>query len=372
MISSEEFSVLLEIQKLPLVSKPYLKIAKKLNMKENHVMKICQSLIDRGIIKRFGISINHRKIGVRANLMVAANVPVSQIDEFGEKVAGFKRVTHCYYREGWKYNLFFMIHSDSKSEVLKLANKIIDKVGIKDYKFIFSTKEFKKTSFEISKLMNINQKDKKNFQNECQLPLVLKLNGPIIIFGGGNVGKRKLDYISQFTTNITVVGDKVKDLPNFVQTYNIKLSGKEFSKYIPDTTSLVVAALSNSEINKRISYYCISKKILINVVDNPTISTVIFPALTKKGDLNIAISTRGKCPFLSKRLRIHLDTIKDYWADWLEILAPYRKSLIGKKKKNKILSEIYENPEIKNHIKNKDIKKAKRKAEEIFNAFSKY
>lgn len=154
MISNEEMAVLFEVQRLPLVSNPFTEIANRLNMDENKILAICKDLLSKGLIRRFGLSLNHRKIGIVANLMVVVKVPKDRIDEVGREIAAEKGVTHCYYRTGWNYNLFFMIHSESKKEVIKLGKEILKKVGISNYQFIFSIKEFKKTSFELPKQSN--------------------------------------------------------------------------------------------------------------------------------------------------------------------------------------------------------------------------
>ncbi|MHA2031396.1 MAG: siroheme decarboxylase subunit beta [Candidatus Kariarchaeaceae archaeon] len=154
MISNEEMAVLSEVQQLPLVSNPFTEIATRLRMDENKILAICENLLSKGLIRRFGLSLSHRKIGIMANLMVAVNVPKDRIDEVGKGIASESQVSHCYYRTGWDYNLFFMLHSQSKEEVINLAKEILEKIGISDYRFIFSIKEFKKTSFMFPRLTN--------------------------------------------------------------------------------------------------------------------------------------------------------------------------------------------------------------------------
>ncbi|KKN50329.1 hypothetical protein LCGC14_0633800 [marine sediment metagenome] len=370
LISDEELAVLAEVQRLPFVSEPFAEIAKRLRMKEEEVIDICKDLLDRGLIRRFGISVNHRRVGISANLMVVANIPEDLVDEIGEKIAAIERVTHCYNRIGWDYNLFFMIHSETKEEVISRAKEIMEDLGITEYKHMFSTREFKKISFEIPK--REHEDHEKIIESKFQLPIVLNLSGPVIIFGGGQVGRRKVNFLSKFTKNISVISKASLDLPKYVKLHLINLDSEKFSKYIPENTSLVVGALSDSQLNSKISDYCRSHNILVNVVDNPALSSVIFPALSKNGDLNITISTGGKCPFLSKKLREYLDSITDPWTDWLGLLAPFRNELVGIEEKNRVLSKIYENTEVQSHILKKEIELAKIKALEIYNVFSKH
>ncbi|MFX1479605.1 MAG: Lrp/AsnC family transcriptional regulator [Promethearchaeota archaeon] len=158
MLSDEEKAVLFEVQRLPLVPNPFSEIAARIGLNEDKIIAICRDLLSRGLIRRLGLSLNHRNLGVTANLMVVAYVKEDLIDDIGHRIAAEQEITHCYYRTGWDYNLFFMIHSNSKKKTINIAKKILKKVNIQNYRFIFSIKEFKKTSFELSRQLNVSKK----------------------------------------------------------------------------------------------------------------------------------------------------------------------------------------------------------------------
>ena len=151
MLSELERAVLSEVQRLPLTQKPFAEVASRLNINENTVMKICNDLLQKGIIRRFGPSISHRKAGFNANPMTVINVPENKVEEVGNIIASQPDVSHCYARSGWKYNLFFMIHGKTKEESIERASSIVKKIGTYDYRILFSIRELKKTSFEIPK-----------------------------------------------------------------------------------------------------------------------------------------------------------------------------------------------------------------------------
>jgi siroheme synthase-like protein len=203
-----------------------------------------------------------------------------------------------------------------------------------------------------------------------KLPTVLNLIGPVVVFGGGVVGLRKVEYISNFTKDIMVVAEDVQSLPDHVRYVSARLDSENISTHIPDDTSLVVAALSDVELNHAIAEYCTNKGILVNVVDDPEPSTVIFPALSSEGDLNIAISTSGKCPFLARKIRIEVDDWISVKAGWLEVLAPIRESLTKNPNKDKILLDIYNDMEIGKLIAKGKIEEAKQKAREVIDVHS--
>jgi DNA-binding Lrp family transcriptional regulator len=151
LISEVERKILAEIQDMPLVREPFNEVANRLGMDEDEVLNICQNLIKRGIIRRFGPSISHRRFGYMANPMTVLKVPKDKLDEVGNIIASESDVTHCYARSGWDYNLFFMIHSKDRKIARKRAQEIVKKTGIEDFRILFSVRELKKISFQIPK-----------------------------------------------------------------------------------------------------------------------------------------------------------------------------------------------------------------------------
>jgi DNA-binding Lrp family transcriptional regulator len=154
LISEEERALLREVQRLPLTERPFAEIADHLGMEEEGVLVMCKDLLERGLIRRFGPSISHRKIGFAGNPMTVLNVPEEKLDDVGREIASEPDVTHCYARSGWDYNLFFMIHARTREEGLERALEIVTRTGVEDFRLMFSVNEFKKIPFEIPKENN--------------------------------------------------------------------------------------------------------------------------------------------------------------------------------------------------------------------------
>lgn len=136
---------------LPVDSRPFAVMAKQIGITENEFVDRVLSLKQKGIIRRFGATLRHQEAGFNSNAMVVWMVPLERIDAVGEAVASFREVTHCYQREpqnDWKYNLYSMIHADSKDECYQIARRISERTGIAEYVLLFSEKEFKKTSMK--------------------------------------------------------------------------------------------------------------------------------------------------------------------------------------------------------------------------------
>ncbi len=107
----------------------------------------CQSLLRRGIIRRFGASINHTNAGYKANAMAGWVASGDMVAVVGHKLASLPEVSHCYERKTsplWRYNLFAMIHGHTRTDCQKIASQVSSETGLSNYVVLFSTREFKK------------------------------------------------------------------------------------------------------------------------------------------------------------------------------------------------------------------------------------
>jgi len=98
-------------------------------------------------MRRFAAILRHRQAGFTANGMIVWKIPEDNVDEKGMKIASFPQVSHCYRRPvypDWEFNLFSMIHARTIEAAEKIAKEISTVIGIKEYKILFSSREFKK------------------------------------------------------------------------------------------------------------------------------------------------------------------------------------------------------------------------------------
>ena len=152
-LTEKEKAVLRELQgDLPLVKHPYAEIAERLGIDEPELLKIVRDLMARGIIRRVGAILRHRKAGVKANAMGVWSVPEAEVKRVGRLMAEDPDVTHCYQRDPvahWPYNLYTMIHGETEETCERIAKRLSEKTGVKTYRLLFSTREFKKESLKI-------------------------------------------------------------------------------------------------------------------------------------------------------------------------------------------------------------------------------
>ncbi|WP_456448368.1 siroheme decarboxylase subunit beta [Thiolapillus sp.] len=134
---------------LPLSSRPWAEIGRKMNMDEEDVLQQVRSLQERGLIKRFGLVVRHHELGYTANAMVVWDVPDDQVQSVGEALGRHDCVTLCYQRPRrlpeWPYNLFCMIHGKDRERVLEIIDELVETEGLQDipHEVLFSGERFK-------------------------------------------------------------------------------------------------------------------------------------------------------------------------------------------------------------------------------------
>ncbi len=141
---------------LPLCARPYHQVAEMLGLEPGKVMERLAAMQARGAIRRVGAVPNHYRLGYRANGMSVWNIPDGQVSELGRRVGALEFVSHCYQRPrhppDWRYNLFAMVHGQTRSEVELKVAQIAALLGPADrgHEVLYSTRILKKTGLRIA------------------------------------------------------------------------------------------------------------------------------------------------------------------------------------------------------------------------------
>jgi DNA-binding Lrp family transcriptional regulator len=134
---------------LPLVPDPYGAIADAAKLSEAYVLVRLADWLNRGVIKRLGLVLHHRKLGYTANAMCVWDVPDAEADTVGEALAREAGITLCYRREralpDWRYNLFCMLHGHDRGTVDSRLAELAAAHGLARYPsaVLFSRRAFK-------------------------------------------------------------------------------------------------------------------------------------------------------------------------------------------------------------------------------------
>jgi uroporphyrin-III C-methyltransferase/precorrin-2 dehydrogenase/sirohydrochlorin ferrochelatase len=87
---------------------------------------------------------------------------------------------------------------------------------------------------------------------------------------------------------------------------------------------LVVAATGSREVNRAAFDEASSLCIPVNVVDDPELCTVHFPAVWRQGSLTMAFSTGGGAPFMAAAVRDRISRQGPPLARWVDVAAKFR------------------------------------------------
>src|SRR6185436_5010435 len=83
----------------------------------------------------------------------------------------------------------------------------------------------------------------------------------------------------------------------------------EFHPHHLDGTSLVIAATDSREVNASVSAAAKARRLPINVVDDPELSTFIFPAIIDRSPVVVAVGSSGNSPVLARRVRQQIEAL---------------------------------------------------------------
>ena len=151
-------------------------------------------------------------------------------------------------------------------------------------------------------------------------PIVLRLcDRRVLVVGGGKVGARKAAGLVEAGAHVVVVSPRFAPaFARLVDTATLTLIERRYTAEDLAGMALVVAATDDSKVNAQIRDDARRAGVLVSVVDNPRASDFVVPAVVRRGDLLVAISTGGRSPGLAGQLRRELDLLVP--EDW-EVLV---------------------------------------------------
>jgi precorrin-2 dehydrogenase/sirohydrochlorin ferrochelatase len=165
-------------------------------------------------------------------------------------------------------------------------------------------------------------------------PMFMKLEGrSCLVVGAGTVGEPKINSLVTAGASVRVVAlHATAAVAEWAQAGAITWEARAFNSADLDGTFLVIAATNSSDVNAAIFHQARQRNILCNVVDDPEHCDFYYPAVVRRGDLQLAISTKGQSPALAQRIRRELEMqFGPEYGAWLEELGRARQQLYASK-----------------------------------------
>lgn len=166
-------------------------------------------------------------------------------------------------------------------------------------------------------------------------PMMVNLAGrKCLVVGAGKVAAEKIAGLMPHAPEITVVSPKaVPEIRKLASAGKLKLNRRKFSAKDVKGAFLVIAATNSGAVNSNVFRACKRSGVLCNAVDDPENCDFYYPAIVRRGPLQIAISTSGFSPALASRLRQELEQqFGPEWQEWIEHLGAERKRLLADQK----------------------------------------
>lgn len=161
-------------------------------------------------------------------------------------------------------------------------------------------------------------------------------NKKVLIVGGGKIAYRKAKSFLKYQASVLVVS------PQFIyRFYELKKKYRQQLTLIEDTYDpkyidgffLVVGATSSRKVNEQIALDSHRLNILCNIVDRKEESNFISPGVVDKDGLVISISTMGKFPYLTRKIKEDIEhRYSKFDKEYLDLLEKLREIVLLKYK----------------------------------------
>ena len=140
------------------------------------------------------------------------------------------------------------------------------------------------------------------------LPIFVKLSERrVVVIGAGKVGAQKIAQVLACGATVRAIAPgAVARVRGWARRGKIQWLRRKFDVRDVAGADLVIGATSSPETNRAIFLATRAQGVLCNIVDDPKHCDFYFPAMLRRGDLQIAVSTGGQSPALAQKVRDEL------------------------------------------------------------------
>lgn len=161
-------------------------------------------------------------------------------------------------------------------------------------------------------------------------PVFLKLAGQrCVVIGAGKTAEEKIPALLSCGASVAVVAPTATPkIQSWAREGRLCWLKRKFESHDLDAALLCVVATWSKTTNRAIFQEAWQRGILCNVVHDGAHCNFYYPAVVRRGPLQIAVSTAGHSGALAQRLRHELEhQFGPEWESWLRWLGEARSSL---------------------------------------------
>lgn len=164
----------------------------------------------------------------------------------------------------------------------------------------------------------------------AHFPVCLELAGRrCLVVGGGAVAERRIAGLLEAGAAITVIAPALTPaLAALASEGRLRHEPRGYRDGDLAGFDLALAATDAGDVNAALAREGRARGVWVNAADDPANCTFILPALVRRGDLTVAVSTGGTSPALARAVREELERYltADY-ATLAQIAAEARREL---------------------------------------------
>lgn len=150
-----------------------------------------------------------------------------------------------------------------------------------------------------------------------------------VVIGGGTIVEEKVQKLLDCDAKVHVISPEVTEgVRDMVDGRQVTWAEREYATGDLDGAFIAIAATDDNQVNTQVAAEAEERNVLLNVVDVTHLCTFIAPAVARRGDITIAVSTGGASPALARKFReeLSVSTLLEY-ADVAPLLSEARSEL---------------------------------------------
>jgi len=140
-------------------------------------------------------------------------------------------------------------------------------------------------------------------------PLFVELAGrPCVVIGGGDVAERKVHALLTAGAVVTVVSPALSPaLATLADAGRIAHVARLYADGDLAGAALAFAATDDGAVNADVAHEGRMRGVWVNAADDPAHCDAILPAVLRRGEITVAVSTGGASPALARAVRERLE-----------------------------------------------------------------
>lgn len=157
-------------------------------------------------------------------------------------------------------------------------------------------------------------------------PVSLELRGRrALVVGEEAVAQGKVEPLLRAGATLTVIAEGPPEALARLEAQGVTVLRRGYLAGDLDGAFLCVAATEDPATRAALYREGRARGVLVNVMDDPAHCDFAAPAVVRRGDLTIAVSTGGRSPALARRVRMELEERFDQaWSEVVEVVGEVR------------------------------------------------